>query len=335
MIPFRWNNRGKWLGDKNNLILLAVDGQHRLSAENYPDLPAAHGRAQTAPPSSAGWQTEWADRMSGGWPPSAAPAASRISRGLSSCPAWADTSAPTTEREDHNAGDKTACLTFAMARFCGVPDGKSEPGWCSPSCWWEICSGGRAEAAAGGRCCRRSTRDWSRTSSLNSWECPAGRCARRRTGRSVCKAQFLLKQAERLVRPHIKGVFIPFWLNWIFLTWNLELTPTREPNRPDRLQRRLASRKQSPGLRWHWAAPQTPHTETQMPHPPQSRPVKQKFYTREHCRECATCARPQVYSTATHGFPELDVIVAGASGKPARNRKISKRTISVCTEARR
>lgn len=29
-----------------------------------------------------------------------------------------------------------------------------------------------------------------------------------------------------------------------------------------------------------------------------------------------TCARPQVYSTATHGLPELDVIAAGTNGKP-------------------
>lgn len=34
-----------------------------------------------------------------------------------------------------------------------------------------------------------------------------------------------------------------------------------------------------------------------------------------------TCARPQVYSTATHGFPEFDVIAAGANGKPVRENK--------------
>lgn len=99
--------------------------------------------------------------------------------------------------------------------FCSVPDGKSEPGWCSPSCWWEICSGGRAEAAAAGRCCRRSTRDWSRTSSLNSWECPAGRCARRRAGRSACEAEFLLNETERFVSSYIytsssSSIFLPF-----------------------------------------------------------------------------------------------------------------------------
>lgn len=105
MILFRWNNRGKWFGDKNNWMLLAVHGQPRPSAQNYPDLPAAHGRGQTAPPSSAGWQTEWADRTSGDWPPSATPAASRTLRGLSSHPTWADTSAPTTGRDD-SAADK-------------------------------------------------------------------------------------------------------------------------------------------------------------------------------------------------------------------------------------
>lgn len=35
-----------------------------------------------------------------------------------------------------------------------------------------------------------------------------------------------------------------------------------------------------------------------------------------------TCAKAQVYSTATHGFPELDVIVAGANGKPVRETTV-------------
>lgn len=39
-----------------------------------------------------------------------------------------------------------------------------------------------------------------------------------------------------------------------------------------------------------------------------------------------TCARPQVYSTATHGFPELDVMAAGANGKPVSKAEVSKRT---------
>lgn len=42
-----------------------------------------------------------------------------------------------------------------------------------------------------------------------------------------------------------------------------------------------------------------------------------------------TCARPQVYNTATHGFPELDVMAAGASGKPVRENKYLLENISV------
>lgn len=36
-----------------------------------------------------------------------------------------------------------------------------------------------------------------------------------------------------------------------------------------------------------------------------------------------TCARPHVYRTATHGFPELDVTAAGANGKPVRRTSVS------------
>lgn len=39
-----------------------------------------------------------------------------------------------------------------------------------------------------------------------------------------------------------------------------------------------------------------------------------------------TCARPQVYSTATHGFPELVVMAAGANGKPVSKAEASKWT---------
>lgn len=35
-----------------------------------------------------------------------------------------------------------------------------------------------------------------------------------------------------------------------------------------------------------------------------------------HTEATLTCARPQVYNTATQGFPELDVTAAGANGKP-------------------
>lgn len=44
-----------------------------------------------------------------------------------------------------------------------------------------------------------------------------------------------------------------------------------------------------------------------------------------HAEPPLTCARPQVYSTATHGLPELDVIAAGANGKPVWDSKKSLR----------
>lgn len=183
----RWNRRGTWFQDKNNLILVAMNGCRTPSARNYPDLPAARGPAQTALPSLAGSQRGWAGRTSGGWPPSATPAASRTSRGPSSHPASADTCAPRTRNSAADEQGASFCVTDK--RVCRVPDGRSEPGWCSPSCWWATCSGGKAAAAAGGRCCQMSTQGWWRTSSLNSSGCPAGRCARRRAGRLVWETQ--------------------------------------------------------------------------------------------------------------------------------------------------
>lgn len=112
--------------DENDLIQLVACGYHSPSTENYPDLPAAHGPAQTAPPSSAGWQTGWADRKSGGWPPLTTPAASRTSRGPSSRPASTDTYAPKPKRR---TVWQTACLLFGGGGFVRV---------CPHITWWKI-----------------------------------------------------------------------------------------------------------------------------------------------------------------------------------------------------
>lgn len=61
---------------------------------HYPNLPAVRDPTRTVLPSSAGSRTGWADRRNEGLTPSAAPAASRTSRGLSSHPTSTDTSAP-------------------------------------------------------------------------------------------------------------------------------------------------------------------------------------------------------------------------------------------------